>query len=254
MIKMATLFFAFSLMLVSTQVGAAAALKPKKSKNIKSLARQVQKAAPDDTYFFDQAFPAEEDAKQNEKNTGSLWVDTYSSNLFKNLNRAARVGDMVTIIIDEEATGSKTAETRTQRKAEHKLGINGLFGLVGKLTSLISGFDASKAIDVEHENQLNGRGETKRKGSLEAKITARVIKVLRNGDMMIRGQKNIRVNGEEQSLIVEGFIRPYDISSENMINSNYIADARITYSGFGTVSDKQKPGWLTRILDHILPF
>lgn len=249
-----TIAISLLLTLVVTDVFSAADMKPKKAKNIKSIARQVQKAAPDDTYFFDQSFPQVEEHKENEKNTGSLWVDTYSSNLFTNLHRASRVGDMVTIIIAEEATGSKVAETRTQRRAQHKLGLNGLFGLVTKLTSLISGFDGSKAIDVEHENSLNGRGETKRKGSLEAKITARVIKVLRNGDMMIRGQKNIRVNNEEQSLIVEGFIRPYDISSDNMINSNFIADARITFSGFGTVSDKQKPGWLTRILDHIMPF
>jgi len=240
------------LMAFSFDSFAAKSLKGRRSKKIKKLSKQIQKQAPDDTQFFDQAFPRPEEHKAHEKSTGSLWVDSYSSMMYKNLHRAARVGDMVTIIIDEASSGSKTAETKTQRKAEHSFGIAGLFGLVEKLASSITGF--KNGLDVEHENKLNGKGETKRKGSLEAKITARVIKVLRNGDMMIRGQKNIKVNGEEQSLIVEGFIRPYDITSDNMINSNFIADARITYTGFGTVADKQKPGWLTRILDHIMPF
>lgn len=245
----ATLAFAFMLPM---DAESARRLRGKRAKSIKKLGKQVQKAAPDDTEFFNQAFPKVEEQKEHEKKTGSLWVDSYSSMLYKNLHRASRVGDMVTIIIDEAAQGTKTAETRTRRRSEHKIGLAGLFGMVTKLAGSITGF--GNGMDISHENRHDGQGETKRKGSLEARITARVIKILRNGDMMIRGQKNIKVNNEEQSLVIEGFIRPYDITSDNMINSNFVADARITFTGFGTVSDKQKPGWLTRILDHILPF
>ncbi|OVE80550.1 hypothetical protein BVY03_06200 [bacterium K02(2017)] len=204
--------------------------------------------------FFEESFPRPEEIKENEMKTGSLWVDTYSSHMYTNLHRASRIGDMVTILIEEVASGTESAQTKTERKSRHGLSLNGLFGLVTKLTSAITGFEGSRAIDVEHNNKHDGKGETKRKGELQAKLTARVIKVLKNGDMMIRGQKNIKVNNEEQSLIVEGFIRPYDINSDNTIMSTFISDARITFNGFGTVSDKQKPGWLTRILDHILPF
>ncbi len=100
----------------------------------------------------------------------------------------------------------------------------------------------------------NGQGETKRTGSLSASITARVTRVLKNGDLQIRGQKNIRVNEEERTLILEGFIRPYDISPKNTIMSSQIADARITFNGFGILANKQKQGWLTNILEKILPF
>ncbi|MBF0104832.1 MAG: flagellar basal body L-ring protein FlgH [Deltaproteobacteria bacterium] len=216
--------------------------------------KEIRKNAPDDTLFFEEAFPRPEEIKETEKQTGSLWVDSYSSNMYTNLHRASRVGDMVTILIEEIAPGSKTAETKTERKSKHLLSIGGLFGLVKQLTTAINGFDPDKTIDVKHDNKHEGKGETKRKGELQAKLTARVMKVLQNGDMMIRGQKNIKVNNEEQTLVVEGFIRPYDINSDNTIFSTFISDARITFSGFGTVSDKQKPGWLTRILDHILPF
>lgn len=225
-----------------------------RARKLRRSERLIKKKGPNDTQYFEEAFPRPEEIKRDEKKTGSLWVDSYASHMYTNLHRASRVGDMVTILIEESAQGTKTAQTKTQRRSEHKFGIGGLFGLVGKLTSAISGFQPDKAIDVNHENKHDGKGETKRKGTLQAKLTARVTKVLKNGDMLIRGQKNIRVNGEEQSLIIEGFVRPYDIASNNTIESTYIADARITFSGFGTVSDKQKPGWLSRILDHILPF
>ncbi len=229
-------------------------LQPFKAKKIKSLAHDVQKKAPDDTDYFEDAFPHPEEIKDNEKKTGSLWVDTYSSRFYNNLHRASRVGDMVTILIEESASGTKSASTKTEKKTSDLLSITGLFGLLSKITSGISGLDPEKVIEGKHENKLDGKGETKRKGELQAKLAARVVKVLKNGDMMIRGQKNIKVNGEEQSLIVEGFIRPYDIDSDNTIMSTFVADARITFSGFGVVSEKQKPGWLTRIMDKISPF
>lgn len=244
LIIMTSFFFAPNALAFSTY-------KAKKSKKIVS---EIQKKAPDDTEYFEKAFPRPEQLIEEERHTGSLWVDSYSSHLYKNLHRASRIGDMVTVIIAEEATGTETAQTKTERTSEHNLNIGGLFGMLSKLTSTITGLDPAQTIDVQHDNAHEGKGETRRKGSLEARVTARVVKVLRNGDMMIRGQKNIKVNDEDQALIVEGFIRPYDISANNTIMSTYIADARIVLSGFGTVADKQKPGWFTRILDHILPF
>lgn len=247
-------FFIFILSCCLVLSGLADAGWRTRYKKPKKTLKQIRKYAPDDTMYFEESFPRPEEIKQNEMKTGSLWVDTYASHMYTNLHRASRVGDMVTILIEEVARGTKTAETKTERKSKHLLSLGGLFGLVSKLTSTITGFNGDKAIDVKHDNKHEGKGETKRKGELQAKLTARVIKVLKNGDMLIRGQKNIKVNSEEQSLVVEGFIRPYDINSDNTILSTYISDARITFNGFGTVSDKQKPGWLTRILDHILPF
>ena len=223
-------------------------------KNIKKIANEVQNMSPDNSDYFEESFPRPEELKQTENKTGSLWVDNYSSQMYNNLHRASQVGDVVTVVIEESASGTQSANTKAERKSSDKFIINGLFGMLSKLTSMFSGLDPAQTVDVEHNNKHDGKGETKRKGELEAKLTARVIKVLKNGDMMIRGQKNIKVNGEDQSLIVEGFIRPYDISSSNEILSTFIADARITLNGFGPVADKQNPGWFTRILDHILPF
>lgn len=225
-----------------------------KAKRINKLAKDVEKKAIDDRDYFQEAYPQHDANKDYEKSSGSLWVDSFNSRLYNNLHRATRVGDMITIMVEESATGRKIAETRAQKTSENTFGVTGLFGIIQRLTGAITGLTPANMIGSSNEGNHQGLGETRREGTLNATITARIVRVLKNGDMQIRGQKNIMVNGEEQILIVEGFIRPYDISSKNTISSNYIADARITYKGFGILAEKQKPGWLTRILDKVLPF
>lgn len=225
-----------------------------RAKKMKKLVKDVERMSVDNRDYFNQAFPRKDEIKYEERKSGSLWVDSYSSRLYNDLHKASRVGDMVTIMIEENASGRKIAETRTERDSSQNFGISGLFGLIQKITGTITGMDPENMIDANHSSSHDGRGETTREGSLIATVTARVVRILKNGDMQIRGQKNIRVNGEEQLIILEGFVRPYDIAPNNTVNSNYIADARITFNGFGVVADKQKPGWLTRILDKVLPF
>ena len=85
-------------------------------------------------------------------------------------------------------------------------------------------------------------------------MTARVVDLLANGNMIIEGNREVRVNAENQLITLTGIIRSRDISSENIILSTYIADARISYSGSGVLNDRQRPGWLSRILDKVWPF
>ena len=221
---------------------------------IKKLAKEIDKTGIDNRDVFQEAFPQEEENKEHERETGSLWIDSYNSKIYNNLHRASRVGDMVTILIEETAEGREVAQTKADKKSSQKLGVTGFFGLISKLTGAIGGDGTDTMISQSNEMKHNGIGETKRSGSLSAIITARVVKTLKNGDLQIRGQKNIRVNEEERTLILEGFVRPYDISAKNTILSSQIADARITFNGFGVLADKQKQGWLTTILEKILPF
>ena len=78
--------------------------------------------------------------------------------------------------------------------------------------------------------------------------------MLSNGNLIIQGNREVRVNHENQIITLTGMVRPRDISADNVIMSTYIADARISYSGSGIVNDKQRPGWLVRLLDNIWPF
>jgi flagellar L-ring protein precursor FlgH len=81
-----------------------------------------------------------------------------------------------------------------------------------------------------------------------------VVEVFPNGNLRIEGGKTITVNREEQIIVLTGIVRPNDISSQNIINSKYVLDAKIAYTGKGVISDKQGPGWMTRILDNVWPF
>ena len=175
---------------------------------------------------------------------GSLWSAERGMSLFTDI-RAKRVGDTVTIRIVEDPEAAVSANTKTSRSS----------GLSGKLvanSTQSNGVDA--AINSTLDTSYDGKGTSDRDGHVNAYITAMVINVLPNGNLFISGKRQIKVNHELQYITISGIIRPEDVTPNNEVSSTYIADARIAYSGVGPVSDKQSPGWLTRILDHVWPF
>lgn len=183
---------------------------------------------------------------------GSLWSSAQSSNLYSDV-KARDVGDIVTIKIVESSSASKNAETKTERSSGVKANWSGLFELI------TSGWKLHKtpigaSHDIDLSNQFDGKGETTRTSSMTAYITARVVHVLPNGNLVIRGTRQIQVNNESQYISLHGMIRPEDISSTNIILSTYVAEAVIELNGYGAVSDKQSPGWLARIVDWVWPF
>ncbi|HDG98416.1 MAG TPA: flagellar basal body L-ring protein FlgH, partial [Desulfobacterales bacterium] len=115
-------------------------------------------------------------------------------------------------------------------------------------------FDNTTMFKASMSNSFDGSGSTSRDETMTASITARVVEVLPNGNLYIRGTRQIKVNNEVQYITLSGLIRPYDISPDNTVLSSYIADAKIEYTGKGAVSDKQRPGWLMRLLDYVWPF
>jgi flagellar L-ring protein precursor FlgH len=177
---------------------------------------------------------------------GSLWPSTVSFGLFADL-KARNVGDNVTINIVESASASKNATTSTARNSDIEASWS---GVLSKLSGDWVGSDQKAAF----ANSFDGKGETTRKSSLNAYITAQVIQVLPNGNLAIHGSRQVQVNNENQFINIQGVVRPEDISSNNIVLSTFIADAKIELSGRGVVSDKQRVGWLTRILDWVWPF
>ncbi|MDK2847412.1 MAG: flagellar L-ring protein FlgH [Desulfuromonadales bacterium] len=183
---------------------------------------------------------------------GSLWTEGRGS-LFRD-NKARHVGDIVTVAIYEQASASKEASTATGRSSSMSAGITNFFGLEGNIGKLNNFIDPTSLINTDFENDFDGSGSTSRKEDLVATLTAQVIEELPNGNLCIAGGKTVTVNNEDQIILLEGIIRPSDISSQNIVNSRHILDARIAYTGKGVISDKQRPGWMTRVLDHIWPF
>ncbi|OKY75673.1 MAG: flagellar biosynthesis protein FlgH [Desulfobulbaceae bacterium DB1] len=175
---------------------------------------------------------------------GSLFSDN-SLDLYKD-SRASRVGDILMVEIVETSNGKKNARTKTERESTVGAGISQLFGL----DSLIA--DAN--IQAEMQNDFEGTGETERNSTMTATLSAKVVDVTPDNNLVIQAYREIRVNNETQFIVLSGLVRPRDISPNNSIKSTHIADARIEYSGTGVVADKQKPGWLARGLDVIWPF
>ena len=195
---------------------------------------------------------------------GSLWQANSTLNgMFIDV-RARNVGDIVTVQIEENAKASNKANTETERQSGLEAGIQKLFGLeewwnnevlpdipsaLPKLTPF-----GDPAIKGNMKSSFEGDGETSRSGNLEAFITCRVVAVMPNGNLKIVGTREVMVNYENQMIILSGIIRPRDISDNNIILSTFISDAKIAYSGSGIVDDRQRPGWLTNLMNSVWPF
>ncbi len=185
---------------------------------------------------------------------GSLWSSDRSS-IFAD-QKAHHVGDIVTVVISETASASKEATTTTGRTTNMTASIPHLFGLENSsfMTDRNNQIDLSNLVGADFANTFDGSGTTTRKGSLTASLTTQVIQRYPNGNLKIRGGKEVMVNNETQVLYLTGIVRPVDITAANTVLSSKILNARISYTGQGAVSDNQKPGWLMRALDMIWPF
>lgn len=186
------------------------------------------------------------------RQTGSLWQDGNTS-LFA-ANKANRVGDIVTVTIYERASAEKEAETATGRSSSSSLGIPKLLGYETALAGKNPNMDPTSLISASSDSSFQGSGSTSREERLSATLTTRVMETVEGGNLRIQGTKTVRVNNEDQIIKLSGIIRPADITAYNTIDSQYILDARIEYSGEGIISEKQRPGWLARLIDIAWPF
>jgi len=192
--------------------------------------------------------------REDPADKASLWQEVKSRDLFQDL-RAYQVGDLVTVNIVETARASKKANTNSARKSSIDAGISNMLGIESQLDKLApSGFSNSSMFKTSMTNSFDGSGSTSRDESMTASITARVVRVMPNGNLYIKGTRQVKVNNETQFITLSGLIRREDISPDNTVLSSYIADASIDYTGSGTVSDKQRAGWLGRAVDFVWPF
>jgi len=153
--------------------------------------------------------------------------------------KAARAGDAVMVLVVETSSASNDASTTSDRESNLSLNASGKVS-----TSNIP----EVSLGVGTGNSFKGAGATSTRGSIRAKISARVDSVLANGDLMITGHRTIIVNGEEQRITLSGIVRPPDILADNSVYSYNIAEARIAFEGNGVVSSAQGPGWITKLL------
>lgn len=178
----------------------------------------------------------------------SLWQNEISRPMFAD-KRASQVGDLLTIIVQENNSASKDKNTKTSKSSSVDASI---------ASFLYSGFLAKggqmPALKYDLKNDFAGGGTINNSEQIIARIGVRVIDVLPNRNLVFEGTRETAFSGEQQTIVLRGVVRSDDITSANEVPSSSVADATIKFIGKGAISDSQKKGWFNRILDKVSPF
>jgi flagellar L-ring protein precursor FlgH len=183
-------------------------------------------------------------------NPNSLWRN--GSRAFFKDQRAHQIGDILTVKVNITDRANIANETQRSRKNEEDSGVDNFFGKT-KLPVMNSALP-TRIFTADSNSSSDGKGSVNRQEALQTNVAGVVTQVLPNGNLVIEGRQEIRVNFEIRELIVAGVVRPEDIESDNTIDSNKIAQARIAYGGRGQIMDVQQPRYGQQVLDVVLPF
>jgi flagellar L-ring protein FlgH len=181
-------------------------------------------------------------------NPNSLWRS--GSRAFFKDQRAQQVGDILTVTVNITDTAQFANETQLNRTGSINEDINNFFGKPKVLGTTLPG----TPLNADGSTTNDGKGSINRQETLQTRVAAVVTQVLPNGNLVVEGKQEIRVNFEMRELIVAGVVRPEDIQSDNTIDSTKIAQARIAYGGRGQITDLQQPRYGQQVFDVLLPF
>lgn len=202
--------------------------------------------SPLDSYVRD---AVERPAKEAVPSPGSLWSPAALMTDLTRDPRAGMVDDIVTILVSERASATATGATKSARSSSAKSNVAALAGVTratGPLANL-----AGTATDTK----LDGQGSTSRETVLTTTLSARIVAVLPNGNLVVEGTKNIQVNSENQKVTVRGVIRQADVTRDNTVPSDRLAELQVMLNGKGVIGDAvRRPFFLYRILLGLLPF
>ncbi|MDF1668142.1 MAG: flagellar basal body L-ring protein FlgH [Roseovarius sp.] len=183
----------------------------------------------------------------------SLWASGKQSLLGD--RRALQRGDILTVVVEIDEKAEISNSTSRSRSGSENLSVPHLFGLPQRINEdLPDGASLDNAVELDSSGKSGGDGSVKRNEKLTLRVAATVMQVLPNGVLEIAGSQEVRVNFELRELLVEGFVRPEDISRQNEITYDKIASARVSYGGRGQITDVQQPRYGQQILDAVLPF
>ena len=186
------------------------------------------------------------------RKTNSLWQPGTTS--FFHDSRAWRVGDILRVVVKIQDRANLNNSTSQTRSGKEGWGITNLFGKEKTLSKHLGVSNIAPLVGTNSSRNQAGGGNISRQENIATEIAALVTKVLPNGNLVIEGHQEVRVNYELREIKVAGIIRPKDISTDNSVKLEQIAEARITYGGRGVVSDVQQPRLGSQVIDIISPF
>lgn len=189
-----------------------------------------------------------------EQNNGAIYQSGFGMNLFDD-RKAYRVGDIITITLNERTQASKSANSQLSKDSSANIGLTSLFGGAVSATNPLTSNTMTLGAEFAGERDNNGSAKAGQSNSLTGSITVTVAEVLPNGILSVRGEKWMTLNTGEELVRIAGLIRSDDIGTDNTVSSTRVADARITYSGTGAFADASQPGWLSRFfMSPMWPF
>ncbi|HYE49297.1 MAG TPA: flagellar basal body L-ring protein FlgH [Azospirillaceae bacterium] len=187
-----------------------------------------------------------------ERQANSLW--RAGARAFFKDQRAGQVGDILTVLIQIDDSAEMENTTARSRSGEESMGVPSLFGLENNIARKLNTDGSDTLLNVSGGGSSTGNGTIERSEQIELKVAALITQVLPNGNLVVQGKQEVRVNYEVRELLISGVIRPEDINSQNTIGYEKIAEARISYGGRGHITDVQQPRYGQQIIDIISPF
>lgn len=182
-------------------------------------------------------------------NNGSIFQQGRAVRLFED-SKAYRIGDLLSVTLAESTNASKSAATTTTKEDDVEIGAGTIMGITP--THQGNSF-LNNALSSERE--FSGSGDSNQSNSLQGEISVMVVDILPNGNLQVRGEKIIGLNQGSEFLRISGIVRPQDVSSDNVILSSKLANARIYYGGGGAIAEANTKGWLSRFFDSpVFPF
>lgn len=192
-------------------------------------------------------------AEQVSYQPNSLW--RAGSRAFFKDQRASNVGDILTVLIEITDQAKIANTTERSRSNSENAGLDNLFGYAQNLDRLLPDeVDNENLVGLDSTSSSKGAGSVDRKETVDLTVAAIVTQVLPNGNLVIQGKQEVRVNYEVRELLIAGVIRPEDITNQNTIRHTQIAEARIAYGGRGQITDVQQPRYGQQVFDIIMPF
>jgi flagellar L-ring protein precursor FlgH len=188
-------------------------------------------------------------------NNGSIYANSMGVGLYED-QRARRVGDILTVLLEERTSSSKTSGTDLNKADENQMGVSSLFGLLPN-TKVPGGGDSSFTLNssTKNDRKFAGEASANQGNQLQGFITVTVADVLANGVLLVRGEKWLTLTQGDEYIRIEGLVRTSDISPDNTVMSNKLADARIAYGATGDFADVNSKGWLSRFFSsEMWPF
>ena len=209
-----------------------------------------QPARPNDPYY---APVLSASTVPVESTNGSLFRDNVALQLFSD-RKAARIGDIITIVLDERTSSSKSSNIEVLKDNETSMpAIPGGAGTI--LGAVPSAGAVTLGTDITAEREFTGEAEADQSNRLTGNISVTVVDVFPNGTMAIRGEKWMTLNRGDEYIRISGLVRPDDVTPDNTVMSTKIANARITYSGEGDMANSQRMGWLSNFFNSpVWPF